>query len=248
VPRFFVAASNLFGGAAVIRGEDIKHIRALRIRRGEIFTICDGSGRDFTCRLGAETDGGYAIDILSESPSISEPDIDVSVFLGLPKQLERLELAVQNCVELGAAELVVFVSERSVVKTDAAGPVKKLLRLNRIAAEAAKQSGRGKIPAVRAVTSFETAIQEAAAAELPLFFYEEAPRGYGITAAVKTKPEAATFSVVTGPEGGFTPEEAASAADSGLLTLSLGPRILRCETAPIAALTALMLLTGNLGN
>jgi 16S rRNA (uracil1498-N3)-methyltransferase len=248
MPRFFVAASNLFGGAAVIRGEDVRHIRALRIRRGEVFTICDGSGRDFTCRLGDKTDGGYAFEILSESPSITEPTVEVSVFLGLPKQLERLEFAVQKCVELGAAELIVFTSSRTVAKTDAAGLVKKLLRLNKISEEAAKQSGRGKIPGVRAVTSFEAAIREAAAAELPLFFYEEAPRGYGVSAAVQTKPEAATFSVVTGPEGGFSPEEAALAESAGLLTVSLGPRILRCETAPMAALAALLLLTGNLGN
>ena len=117
-------------------------------------------------------------------------------------------------------------------------------RLQKIAEEAAKQSGRGKIPPVVVAPSFEHMLAQAAKADLPLFFYEDETTCH-LKNALETQPVAKTISLVTGPEGGFDPEEAELAVQNGMISVSLGPRILRCETAPIAALAAIMYHTEN---
>ena len=171
---------------------------------------------------------------------------------------DRLEYAVQKSVEVGAYNIVLFPSERCV---STPGDVsKKTARLNRISLETAKQCGRGRIPEVTAVNSFEEAIEQAARAIVPLFLYED-EENYHIKQALEDKgtvllssgektrepsPCHKTVSIVTGPEGGFEPHEAEYARSAGMHAVTLGPRILRCETAPVAALTAVMYHTGNL--
>jgi len=165
---------------------------------------------------------------------------------------------VQKSVELGAFEIVLFPSERCVsVPGDIS---KKTARLRRISLETAKQCGRGRVPEVTAAGSFGSAVLKAAAADLPLFFYEceenrrlkgvlDAKQGNGpfISRCDTIDPfPCFTVSIVTGPEGGFEPCEAEYAQSAGMLNVSLGPRILRCETAPVAALAAIMFHTGNL--
>ncbi|MDR0840522.1 MAG: RNA methyltransferase, partial [Christensenellaceae bacterium] len=132
----------------------------------------------------------------------------------------------------GAAAIVLFPSERVIAKPSGDG--KKLARLATIALDAAKQSGRGIVPAVTAEDTFESAIRAAARAELPIFFYEN-ERENALYDVLTARGKVKTVSIVTGAEGGFTPGEAAFAAECGLVTASLGTRILRCDTAPIAA-------------
>ena len=143
----------------------------------------------------------------------------------------------------GAAEVIAFPSKRCVSTPDVGALTKKLARWNKIAASAAAQSGRGRIPAVTAAASFDAALAQAAQAELPVLFYENEQR--------RTFREAigdATFAsaaLMTGPEGGFTSEEIQTAQQAGLQICTLGPRILRCETAPLCALSALLYATGE---
>lgn len=244
--RFFVAASNIAGGVAYIGGKDYEHIKVLRIRNGEMFTICDGEGTDYECRL-ADVQGSAAVaEVISSAPSRAEPSVYCTVYAAWPKG-DKAETIVQKSVEVGASEIVFFPSARCVSKVDTAGAVKKLARLCRIAEEAAKQSGRGIIPTVSAAESFDAAVKRAAGADLPLFLYEM-ERGKGIKSAVHAVPGAKTAAVVTGPEGGFEPEEVEAAVAAGLVSVGLGPRILRCETAPVCALAALMALTDNFGD
>ena len=120
---------------------------------------------------------------------------------------------------------------------------KKLERWQKIAAEAAQQSGRGRIPAVYAAASYEEALNLAAQAELALFLYENEEQ-YSLSAALRENACAAV-SLMTGPEGGFSPEEVQKAQDAGLKICSLGKRILRCETAPLCALSAVMYDSGE---
>ena len=244
MPRFFIAASNIFGGIAYINSRDAEHIRALRIRQGEAFTVCDGSGNDYSCVLTKINEDGAEAEILEKKPSDGEASVYCTVFAAFSKG-DRMETAVQKCVELGAAHIVLFPSARCVSRPDEKSLIKKTSRLQLIAEEAAKQSGRGIIPAVTTAASFEAAIRLAAAADLPLFCYED-ERELPIRTAIESRPDAKTVSVVTGPEGGFEPSEARYASEAGMLSVTMGPRILRCETAPICALTAVMLLTGNL--
>ena len=238
--RFFAAPPDISNGAVRLSAEDLTHIRALRLRPDELFIVCDGDGTDYLCRLGQH--GVGLAEIVGESPSRGEPSVSCAVFIALAKG-DRLDYAVQKSVELGAFEIVLFPSERCI---SAPGDTsKKTARLQRIALEAAKQSGRGRVPEITAAGSFESAVEKAASAGLPLFCYEDEKKRR-LKEALESHPGIETVSVFTGPEGGFTPAEAEFAAARGMATVTLGPRILRCETAPAAALAALMYHTGNM--
>jgi 16S rRNA (uracil1498-N3)-methyltransferase len=238
-----------------LSADDVDHVRSLRLRPDESFIVCDGGGSDYICRLcerGAENaggsgrrsggEGGVIAEIIETQPSRGEPSVLCSVYIAFAKG-DRLEYAVQKSVELGAYEIVLFPSERCVYVPNDKG--KNTARLQRIALETAKQCGRGRIPEVMAEDSFTAAIGRAAGAALPLFFYECEDRLH-LKQALELHSDARTISVVTGPEGGFESSEAESARTAGMLAVTLGPRILRCETAPAAALAAIMYHTGNL--
>jgi len=242
--RFFVAASNIFGGAAYIRGEDAAHFRVLRIRQGETFTVCDGAGTDYVCRLKDAADGEICAEVLERRPSPGEPAVSCRVFAAFAKG-DKLETVIQKCVELGASEIVAFPSARCVAKPEGAALLRRTERWQKIAQEAAKQSGRGRVPPVRCAASFSEAVRDAAGADVPLFLYEGETQTDLRTALARAETPQ-TVSVMTGPEGGFAPQEAAEAAAAGMQAVTLGPRILRCETAPMAAVCAVMLLTDNM--
>jgi 16S rRNA (uracil1498-N3)-methyltransferase len=175
---------------------------------------------------------------------VGEPSLFCAVYAAYSKG-DKLETVVQKSVELGATEIVLFPSARCVSKPETLAIVNKTGRLQKIAEEAAKQSGRGKIPWVTAVHSFENAILSASRNDLPLFLYEGEKR-YSLKEVLDNSAGFKTVTIMTGPEGGFNPEEALFAAENGMRSVSIGPRILRCETAPIAALAAVMYHTGNL--
>lgn len=243
--RFFIAASNIFGGIAYLTKEELDHIKVLRIKSGETFTVCDGNGTDYVCRLsGTDLKGEITAEILDSAPSIGEPSVFCSVYTAFPKG-DKAETIVQKSVELGASEIIFYPSARCVSRPDEKSLIKKTARWQKIASEAAKQSGRGKIPTVNTLPSFSAAVGAAAKADLPLFLYEEEQK-QGLRDAVSSAASPSTVSIMTGPEGGFEPEEAQLAISSGMKSVTIGPRILRCETAPVCAVTSVMLLTGNL--
>ena len=239
--RFFVAATNINGGMAYMDEAAMEHIRVLRLRKGETFTVCDGSGTDYTCRL---AENGPCAEIMEASPSCGEPTVKCRVFAAYSKG-DKMDVTVQKCTELGADEIVVFPSHRCIVKFDKAGALKKTARWQRIAEEAAKQSGRGIIPQVTAADSFTAAVSMAVTAELPVFLYEN-ERKTSLPSLLPPGSTVRTVSVMSGPEGGFEQSEAEYAEKAGMKSVTLGPRILRCETAPLCAVTAVMVLTGNL--
>lgn len=245
MPRFFITASNIFGGLAYLNSHDVEHLRVLRIRKGEIFTVCDSNGTDYTCRLNENDPSGMSVEIISSSPSDGEPSVNCTVYTAFSKG-DKIDTVIQKCVELGACGIVVFPSARCISKPNEAALIKKLNRWQKIAAEAAKQSGRGIIPHISAASTYHDAVLSASKSDAALFLYEN-EKDTGIRSILNNIPEFRSISLMTGPEGGFEPAEAAEAVNSGLISASLGTRILRCETAPIAALSAIMCLTGNLG-
>ena len=260
--RFFSGPSEISGSSIRLREENAAHIRSLRLRPDELFTVCDGEGLDHICRLGDKFDGSEAV-IIESRPSLGEPSVACTVFIALAKG-DRLDYAVQKSVELGAYDIVLFPCERCVSVPDDIS--RKTERLQRISLETAKQCGRGRVPAVSAVSSFQMAIRRAApcdsdrafhvtphggeecgerASFLSLFLYE-CEDTLHLKQALEGRGAFDRVTIMTGPEGGFESFEAESAKEAGMVTVSLGPRILRCETAPVAALAAVMFHTGNL--
>jgi len=241
--RFFIAGTNFPNGRAIIRGRDADHIRVLRLRAGDDIVICDGAGRDYKCRLVQTLEHEAEAEVIEVVPCKAEPTVRSTVFAGLPKG-ERSDFLVQKCTEAGASEIVFFSCTRCVAK--AVNMEKKLERWQRIAEEAAKQSGRGIIPQVRYEADFVAVLNDALHTDLPLFMYETGERETIRDAIEHTASPIASAAIITGPEGGFAEFEADMARKLGMHICSMGERILRCETAPVVALTALMYGTGNL--
>ena len=257
--RFFASPENIYDDMVMLSVDDIEHIKVLRIRPGELFTICDGSGTDHICRfVGLQVEEGtlfrkgkqnqndvrvpVSVEVIESRPSSTEPSVDCHMFIAHAKG-DRLDYAVAKSVELGAFEIVIFPSERCI--STPANIEKRIARLQKIALETAMQCDRGRVPSVSYALSFEDAIEQASCFDLSLFLYE-LEGSLHLRDALERRRDAMSFSVVTGPEGGFEPHEVAFAQSAGLLSVSVGPRILRCETAPVAALAAIMFQTGNL--
>ena len=242
MPRFFMAGTNILGGMAIMKGRDAEHVRVLRLRPGEDMIICDGKGTDYKCRLVKADKEQVEAEVIEVVPCPAEPTVQVTVLCGLPKG-DKTDYIIQKCVEAGASEIMFFQSDRCVAKPDK--PEKKLERWQRIAEEAAKQSGRGIIPQVSWAGEYADALNVANQKELALFMYETGERE-ALNAVLEANSDVKTAAIVTGPEGGFAPFEADLARIVGLHICSMGERILRCETAPVVAVSALMYATGNL--
>ena len=243
MPRFFVSPQQLNRESVQILGEDARHLsKSLRMRPGEEVTVCDGAGFDYLCSIEELSPDEVRCRILSRSPSLSEPRTAVTLYQALPKG-DKLDFIVQKAVELGAAEVVPVLTRFCVSRPDERAAEKKVQRLQKIAEEAAKQSGRGILPAVLPLHSLEQALERMRSSDLPLICYEGGGEPFS---RLLPREGVRTVSVLIGSEGGFASEEVQAAREKGLRPVTLGRRILRCETAPIAALTAVMLLAGEM--
>lgn len=243
MPRFFIDYVPDCD-SITLTGDDAHHIsRVLRMKSGEHLTICDGMGTDYLCVL-SETESGKAhCQIQDRAPSRGEPSTHVTLFMALPKG-DKMDFIVQKAVELGVHTIVPYLALRCVSRPDGKALAKKIERWRKIAREAAQQCGRGRVPAVLECVDFCSAAECCAKTEMPLFFYEMEQQT-SVRTALGTHAFASA-GIMIGPEGGFEEEEAQMARQCGLRSVSLGPRILRCETAPLAALTAVLYESGNL--
>ncbi len=242
MPRFFVPKQEIGSSFLVLTGENAAHAKVLRLKNGDDVTICDGEGTDYICTVSDVANGQISLVVHSADPSQSEPKVACSVYMAFAKA-DKFEHVIQKATELGAAELVCFPSVRCVSRPDEKSLVKKLDRWQKIAASAAEQSRRGRIPQVIALPSYSSALARAAEADLAVCFYENEEQ-LTFRAAIEAAPFQ-TASLLTGPEGGFESEEVRQAAEAGLKICTLGSRILRCETAPLCALSALMYAAGE---
>ena len=242
MPRFFMAGTNILGGMAIMKGRDAEHVHVLRMRPGEDMIICDGQGTDYKCRLVKADKEQVEAEVIEVVRCPAEPRVKVTVLCGLPKG-DKTDYIIQKCVEAGAYEILFFSSSRCIAKLG--NEEKKLERWQRIAEEAAKQSGRGIIPQVGWAGELADAFDVAVKKDVGLFMYETGERE-AMGDVLEANKSVSTAAIVTGPEGGFAPFEAELAKIVGLHLCSMGERILRCETAPVVALTAAMYATGNL--
>lgn len=244
MPRFFMAGTNIKGGMAIIKGKDAEHVKVLRLRPGEDVVICDGEGTDYKCRLVMADKEEAQAEVLEVVRCPAEPSVKVTVLCGLPKGSDKTDYIIEKCVEAGASEIYFFNSDRCIAKNE--NPEKKLERWQNKSEAAAKQSGRGIIPAVGWIGEYADALNIANQKDLKLFMYETGERE-ALNDVLEANKQVSTAAIITGPEGGFAQFEADLAKVVGLHICSMGERILRCETAPVVALSAVMYATGNLG-
>lgn len=225
--RLFADKTDFIDDGIRLSGENAKHLSVLRLKKDELFTVCDGFGWDYFCRVELADKDFVVCQILEKVKTQTEPNVKITLFQGFPKA-DKMELIIQKCVELGVYEIVPVLTENTVVKLNDSS-AKKIERYNKISEAAAKQSGRGIIPLVSEAVSFKCAVEKLTGLDESYIAYEkETPRSlqhYFNTSAAQT------VGFFIGPEGGFSPAEALACEQSGIHPVSLGKRILRTETA-----------------
>ena len=235
--RFFVQKQNinLETNTCIIEGEDVKHIsKVLRCKIGEELEICDNDNNEYICEI---TD-------IDKSFLKRESGLKIKVYQGLPKG-PKMEMILQKLTEVGVHEIVLVQTKRSVSKVDDKKEDKKLERWERIIYEAAKQSKRGKIPKLRGILSFKDALEDMKNNDLNIAPYEN-ERTKSIKQAIKGV-NINTMGIFVGPEGGFEESEIEAIEEIGGKSVSLGPRILRTETASLVASSIVLYELSDLG-
>ena len=231
-------------GVARLPAEEAKHaLKVLRLGVGDEVCAMDGAGGRWRGEIGAVNGGGVSVRLVEALESHESP-LRLTVYQGVPKA-DKLDFIAQKLTELGAAALVPVRMERCVVKLDAKDGEKRRERLEKIAREAAKQCGRGRCTRVDAPLDWRTALSAMAGHDLLLIPWEEAD-GRRLKDAFRDAPDARDIGVVIGPEGGMTADEVEAMRALGGQAVTLGPRILRTETAAVVSAALAMQLWGDL--
>lgn len=232
MPKFFVLSDQIKEDTISIIGDDVAHIsKVLRMKPGDLLTICDGLGNDYDVCIQNMDKAELLTKIIKKYPCEAEPKIEVVLFQCLPKQ-GKMEYIIQKNTELGVSKIVPVYSKRCIAK-----PTNKAHRWQKIALEAAKQSGRGIVPEVCETVKFEEAISQMFKLEKAFMLYEEEKE-----VRIKTvmQEQFKQIGFIVGPEGGFDESEAAFAREKGIPAITLGKRILRTETVGAAVLPIIM--------
>ena len=240
--RFFTDRNSICGDTVKISGDDAHHIsKVLRLKEDDEIIVCDKEGTDYHCSIKLISKDEIEAWILKKETSSSEPPIRITLYQGVPKG-DKLESVIQKCVELGAFKIIPVAMKRSVAVIK--DKEKKKVRMQRIAQEASKQCQRAVVPEVLEVLSFKEALLHAQENDLKLLPYE-AENKNKLKDILKQNKNSKTIAVFIGPEGGFDEEEISLARQSGFQILTLGPRIMRTETAPLACISAIMYEIGD---
>ncbi len=243
--RFFVSPEVFADGCATISGDLFRHmVKVLRLKPGAGVLLADGRGTEFTgiiASVGKET----LVVTIQESRIAAPADMPrITLFQGLPKG-DKLEFILQKTTELGVAEVIPFAASRSVSRIRKGEEAEKVSRWQRIVQEAARQSGCGSVPQVALAGSMGEVVKLSGHGVKFLLWEGEKVNRLKDTLAGLPKPE--TIALIVGPEGGLSAEEAATATDNGFIPVSLGPRIVRTETAGLVMMAILQFYWGDLG-
>lgn len=228
-------------GKITLDEEQSRHIaKSLRMRVGDMLTLTCGDGSDYGCIIDEINAGQVILSVCYRQANNSEPSVKVTLFQGIPKG-DKMEDIIQKCTELGITAIKPVLTHRSVSRPDEKAAKKKQTRYQKIALEAAQQSGRGIVPEIGEMQPLKKAIENDSS-ELKILFYE----GGGKALTQLIDKDIKSVSIYIGPEGGFEQSEVEMIKNNGGVIATLGSRILRTQTAPVAALTAIMLLTNNM--
>jgi 16S rRNA (uracil1498-N3)-methyltransferase len=247
--RFFSHETPVVGGETVITGQDARHItRVLRLKHGDEVVLLSGDGREFLARIARIDADKVAVAVFFEHISKAEPSIRLTVCLGFLKE-KKMDDLVRPLTELGMSRFQPFFARRSVSRPDPSRMASRVRRWEKIARESIKQCRRGSVPEIRPAVSLDEALRLSADDGVKILFFENengpnafpTPRPAGTDTNLKA-------TIILGPEGGFTDEEVAAARSAGFDILSMGPRILKAETAAVAACTLVQYVYGDMGS
>ncbi len=252
VQRYFVSQEQFKGDTVEITGEDARHIaKVMRGKEGDTFIVSDGREREALVEIRSIDQGVVTTAVVEMLAMTQEPRVKVTIAQSLPKG-DKMETVIQKCTEIGAAAFVPFLSERTIVQYDAKKEEKRIVRWSKIAKEAAEQSHRNRVPEVGFPIHWKKLLASFSAYDAVYFCYEK-EHGLQLRDAVKPwieKTGAAADQqvlLIVGPEGGFSEEECRAAEEAGAVSIGLGRRILRCETAGMVALACILYESGEMG-
>ena len=246
--RFYVEAANIRDQRAYFSREQVKYLnKVLRLKEGAEVAVTNGLGQAYLCRLHSfSRDGGVGL-IIKTLVEDKEPRLKVVLYQGVSKG-DKMDHTVQKSVELGVREIVPVLTRRSVVQLEGEKIEQRSRRWQKIAAAAMEQSGRSFLPPVQKALTFARALQEAAAFGGGLSILPwEGESSLALRTVLAANPSPSRINLFIGPEGGFSSEEARDAAGAGLCKVTLGPRILRTETAGPAVIAMILYHFGDLG-
>jgi len=245
--RYFINSTQITKNQITIIGEDYQHLKkVLRAVKGDFITVCC-DGFDYTTEISEISSNSISSIIIDKKKNLTEAALKVTLFQGLPKA-DKMELIVQKCIELGVNEIVPVITERCISKINTSSDAQnKVSTWQKIALEAAKQCNRGIVPKIGIPIKFIEATLLASKMDLSVIPYEK-ESATGFNTVVSKCSDVVTASIFIGPEGGFTQQEIQFAESQNIRKISLGPRILRTETAGMVALSLMMYELGDVSN
>lgn len=247
---FFLNPDQIERESAVLEGREARHAKnVLRLKAGDEVRLVDGAGFEYAARVVALSPGRVELAVTTRQAAPGRPRLKLTVAQGFLKE-KKMDRLVRQLSEAGAARLVPFVSERAVARPASERFDRRRERWTQIAIEALKQCRRGDLLEVEPALDFEAVLARRASVDLGFFFWEnaDAPLALERPPSQGGAPAPTSVLAVLGPEGGFTDAEARAAAEAGFRLARLGPRILRAETAAVAAGVLIQYLFGDLGS
>ncbi len=239
MPTFFVERKNISGDTAVLSGTEAGHmLRTLRLQPGDSFHSFDEEGNRYRMRILEATSRSLRAEVLESHPPDPPPEVAVALLVGLPKS-DKMDYILEKATELGCSRVVPFRSSRTIPRLDAQEARRRLLRWERVALAAAKQCGSGRTPEISPLLSYPDALRDAAGSDGKIVFYEGEGR-FGLKSVLERMGTVRRVALLIGPEGGFSEEEVGEAERAGFVRAGLGTRILRVETAALAAISMTM--------
>lgn len=238
MPRFFLSTALHVGETVTLPGDVVRHLNVLRCRIGEEIILFNGDGLSYHAVLNSLDKRAAEAEISSIRPSENESPLHITLIQAVSSG-ERMDFTLQKSVELGVNEIIPVESARSVVKLSGERAEKRVSRWQEIVISACEQSGRNTVPAVRPLLPFRRALQNLPDAEAKLLM------GLNRSCRLNSLPPPRSVVFMIGPEGGWTEEEERLAQEAGFQAVSLGRRVLRTETAALAAIAAMQTLWGD---
>lgn len=246
--RFFVEKFDISGSTALISGPDARHINTvLRLKPGDEIELFDGTGVVYSARITLFLPKQVKVDLLGRYPLTAESPVYITVAQAYLKD-NKMDTLVRQLTELGITAWIPFISERSVPKPDHKRLEGRRQRWQKIAQESLKQCRRGRVPQIGLMENYEAVLERAQTSDLKIIFWESENRP--LQSLVETpQPDRSVRDIflIMGPEGGFAIQEVDQAVARGFQSISLGPRILKAETATVTACALIQYLFGDLG-